>query len=230
MLFNSILLYCTGCSGSGIVPDYMDLDGHVIVVTGDSIASHLERGTFDQALSAGTLEDLFQPAPDGLNTVHIVNTGIGGNFVKQIEGRFKRDCVLWHPETAVIFGGTNDLKHGTSSQESFISSWRSMLDMCRKHEIKAVVSGVIPSTSFSSELMRERDRWNNALRQLVKEYEGFIYIDPGPLVGQYREDGDEGNLWDIREEYDTLDGIHLSDEGYVALARGILEAITGVSN
>jgi lysophospholipase L1-like esterase len=218
---------CAGCNGAGgiVVPEYHDVEGHVVVVIGDSIASHLTVATFLEASPQFDFLDLFPESPLEDPTVRLINTALGGNSIGMIERRFGRDCLSWRPEIAIINGGTNDIDAGNVSQNSFLGSWMRILDACEQHGARAIVLGIVPATDFSNAQMRERDRWNAALKAETERHPGFLYVNADPYVGAHRPDGDAGNLWDIDEKYDKLDGIHFTQEGYVRIALAILDAL-----
>ncbi len=226
LIFAALLtLLALSCSGGGaIIPEY-NVEGYVIVITGDSITSHIGQDSFNAAEPDFDFRSVLPPSPDGIETVTIVNTAIGGNMTMDIRKRFVRDCVNYHPDIAIINGGTNDIDHKMVSIESFVESWKRMLDECNDNGIRAVVMGVVPSTFFTDEQMMDRDAWNLALRNLTETYDGFIFVDPDPYVGDHRENGPEENLWNISEELDEGDGIHFNDAGYVELSRAILDAL-----
>lgn len=226
VLAMTTLFLATGCGGDGLIlPKYEDVEGNVIVIIGDSIASHIDREAFASADPGFDFEGLFPPEERTGEGVTILNTAIGGNTITDIFRRFERDCTNYGPGVVIINGGTNDLYQGMTSKESYIAVWSKLLNDCEKKGIRAVVLGVVPSTYFSNSQMLDRDEWNAELKSITESHEGNIYVDPDPYVGAYRENGPEGNLWDIRPEYDKTDGLHFSDEGYIELARAILDTL-----
>ena len=201
-----------------------DPEDNVIVVTGDSIASHLTNFAFDAAQTSTVLEDFFPVDPSG-DSVKLLNNATGGATIARVLNRFDSDCLRYNPDIAIINGGTNDLNRGDVEQEDYIDAWRSILDACDRNGVIAVVLGVVPSTAFSDERMRERDRWNDALKSLVEGYEGFIFCDAGQYVGQFRDGGDPDNLWDIQPDLDIGDGVHYMQAGYNLIALAILDSM-----
>ena len=199
-------------------------EDNVIVVTGDSIASHLTDFAFDAAQTSTVLEDFFPADPSG-KSVKLINNATGGATIARVMNRLDSDCLRYNPDIAIINGGTNDLNHGDVSQEDYIDAWRSILDACDRHGVIVVVLRIVPSTYLSNERMRERDRWNAALKSLVESHEGFIYCDAGPYVGQYRDGGDPDNLWDIQPDLDIGDGVHYMQAGYNLIALAILDSM-----
>jgi lysophospholipase L1-like esterase len=206
------------------MPEIPGPEENVIVVIGDSIASHLTNFAFDAASTSTVLEDFFPDNPSG-DPVQLINTAVGGNTTAQIRHRFDHDCLRYNPDIAIINGGTNDLRHGNVIQEDYIDAWRSILDACSNNGVVAVVLGVVPCTALSNDRMRERDRWNAALKSLVESYNGFIYCDADSYVGQFRDGGDPGNLWDIQPDLDIGDGVHFMQAGYNLIALALLDSM-----
>lgn len=203
---------------------YEDVEGHVILVTGDSIAAELTDMIFSDAAPDGDLCSAFGFGPLEDNSVYVINTAVGGARIAGIESRFAGDCVTFTPEIVIINGGTNDIRHMDTPKSTFIDSWTSMLDFCDQNGIRAVVLGIVPCSGCSNGKMRVRDDWNESLKELVSGYDGFFFVDADPYVGVFREGGDEGNLWDIKPEYDRGDALHFNREGATMIARAILDA------
>jgi lysophospholipase L1-like esterase len=198
---------------------------NLIVVTGDSIAQDLGIGAFSKAVKMSGLPVSFKLLKGDESSIGLINTGIGGHTIEMIASRFHRDAIQLKPGIIAVNGGTNDLWGWDTSDMVFEESWRYILDQCSENEIIAVAIGIAPATGFPNDIMKKRDSWNDTVRKLIGEYDGFIFVDAGKYTGQMRHGGDPSNLWDIKPEYD-LDGVHFTDDGSAKIAQAILDSIS----
>ncbi|MCK4719570.1 hypothetical protein KAU08_02860 [bacterium] len=204
-----------------------------MVVTGDSINEDLRPHIFNEATIRAGIKASFveYSGPGGtdrlVRPILLYNTAMSGHTIKMIESRFRRDCIRYNPKIAVVNGGTNDLYGSGTTETEFLSSWKSILDQCMDNGIIAAALGIVPASMFPDDIMKKRDHWNSGLKAMVKNYDGFIYINADPYVGTHRTTGPQDNIWDIRKECD-LDGVHYSNEGSVKIAYAILDAIGGL--
>jgi lysophospholipase L1-like esterase len=153
------------------------------------------------------------------------NMGISySQTISVIADRFDKDVINLKPKIVVIEGGINDIA-GSTTQESFIASWKSMLQKAQNDpNIETViVLKILPWTNGSSDQMRKRDTWNAALEVEAAKYSKAIVVDAGSYVGQYRGTGDPGNLWDIKSAYRPGGGdmLHFNADGHSEIARVI---------
>jgi len=195
-----------------------------IVAIGNSIVSgHPHHQSFIEPLHRTNIEASFP---------YIVRTalgrtcqtmGIGNRSIGEIEERFTRDCIDLRPHIAIIEGGVKDLNLGTST-ESYMASWTNMLDQCEKAGIQAIVLGIMPWTGGTNSQMIRRDALNTMVSDLVKSYDGFLFVDTDSFIGSCRIGGEPGNLWDINDPFD-VDGIHLTQLGYTKIVAAILDSI-----
>lgn len=144
------------------------------------------------------------------------NMGIGSQNTTSIKNRFINDVVDLKPKIAIINGGVNDLAGGIT-KATFISNWTSMLEYCKIAGIIPVVCKIIPWTNGTNTQMQSRDNWMVDLKALVDTYNGSVYVDFDAAIGKNRANGDDGNLWDIKTEYNA-DGVHLNQLGYAKMA------------
>jgi lysophospholipase L1-like esterase len=145
------------------------------------------------------------------------NMGIGSQTTTNIKDRFTADCVNLKPKVAIINGGVNDISGGVITKATFLSNWTTILNACVANNIVPVCLLIWPWTDGTNAQNQTRDEWNTDLSSLIATYNTAIKIDCITLLGQTRVGGDEGNLWDLKTEYD-YDGVHINLVGKQAVA------------
>ncbi|MGE4004117.1 MAG: SGNH/GDSL hydrolase family protein [Planctomycetaceae bacterium] len=133
--------------------------------------------------------------------------------------RLERDVIDLHPRAAVVLAGVNDIAGGTAEQ-STVDNLVSMVDQLTGEGITAFVLGMLPWTKRTTEQMEQRDLINEAVANAIGGRDLDHYFDLSSLVGVYRPGGPDGNLWDIRPEFEQ-DGIHLTRVGYIAAGQAL---------
>jgi len=194
-----------------------------MVITGDSISADFTVNIFNDAATRDNHSHRFtHPGQEG--GIELINTGIGGHTIEMISERFERDCVDYSPDIAVVNGGTNDLWGWSPPDPLYENAWVSILHMARRSNIRIMALGIAPATIFPNDIMQKRDRWNGILKELIREFENFIYVDADSYVGKHRYSGPVGNFWDINVDCD-FDGVHFSRAGTVQIVRAILDSL-----
>lgn len=208
---------------SAAVPIRFSMQAPLFVFIGDSILAgfphcrtfieYEERNDYKFAmpyLVASTLDVTYQ------------NLGVSGQNISEIEERFQEDCIDLKPRVVVMIAGVNDVTRCTE-EEGYVISWTHILNMLDDAGIHAVIFNILPSTEGTLEELRTRDIFNARIKELVESH-GFIWVDGDRAVGVNWLEGDPGNLWHMRPEYD-YDGLHYTREGYVKVAETALEAL-----
>lgn len=150
------------------------------------------------------------------------NMGVGGETTTEILARFAAALALG-TEAVVVEGGINDIVAG-DSEAVFLSNWTDMLDAVVGAGKTPVAMLLPPWTDATTARAETRDAWNVSLSALLAGYPTAKIADPTAYIGLYRAGGPEGNLWDIRAEYD-YDGLHLVSAGYAQTARAVYDAL-----
>lgn len=143
-----------------------------------------------------------------------VNRGIGGQTTPQMLVRFRQDVIDLHPAVVVILAGTNDIAGNTGPMrsEDIEANLASMAELARIHDIRVVLSSVLPVHNYtekSKDFFAQRPMARiNELNEWLKKYcaENHVaYLDYfSSLVD------DKGLLKkDIAD-----DGLHPNDAGY----------------
>ena len=159
-----------------------------------------------------------------------VNRGIGGQTTSQMLVRFRQDVIELRPRVVVILAGTNDIAGNTGpiANEEIEGNLASMADLARMHDIRVVLSSVMPVHNYTpraQEFFASRPAERIAvLNRWMREYTaatGVVYLDYYSAMVD-----DRGMLRrDLAE-----DGLHPNATGYAIMARladeGIQRALT----
>lgn len=208
-------------SGATILPIKVYGQSSLIVAIGDSIMAghsghytYLENSMIDVKVNSITYQLSI------LDDKYIYqNMSVGGNTSGQVLLRFTNDCINLKPKIALMNMGVNDIGNGIS-KVTFFNNWTTILNACQSSGIIPVVCKINPWTNGTTEQMRIKENWMPELKVLVNSYVGSVWVDCDAILGKFRTGGDEGNLWDLKTEYD-LDGVHCTLAGYVEMAKEI---------
>ncbi|NIJ08335.1 lysophospholipase L1-like esterase [Sphingomonas vulcanisoli] len=143
-----------------------------------------------------------------------VDRGISGQTTPQMLLRFSADVLALRPRVVHIMAGTNDVagNTGPSTFETVEQNIAAMVTLAKAAGIKVVLAAVPPAA---------RMPWApqiapapviaalNARLRALADREGVIFVDYAPAIGL--PDGS------MRPEM-TLDGVHPSAAGYIAMA------------
>jgi acyl-CoA thioesterase-1 len=168
-------------------------------------------------------------AADGpTKRVTVVNAGIGGQNSLQGRERFQHDVVAAHPRYVLIYFGMNDTCNEPRflTQKQFIENIAWMVNTARAHHILPVLSTIQHvdvqrlmkrhrASSFAAEGPNAKiDRYNSALLGLAlrKKIALLDFTKALDDVG--------GPTTSI-----SIDGVHLTADGYRLLASSFLHAI-----
>lgn len=194
------------------------------VFIGDSImAGHPAHYSFLETTATTDIESTISKQFANSGSYTYQNMGIGGQTTSAISARFAADVVALKPRAVVIEGGVNDIATAVT-KSTFLSNWESMLDAAVENDIVPIVLKILPWTQGTNTQMQARDDWNAALVSLAQTYTGAIIVDADSTVGQFRADGDEGNLWDILTTYNA-DDVHFNAAGHNAIAQLLINSL-----
>jgi lysophospholipase L1-like esterase len=147
-----------------------------------------------------------------------VNRGIGGQTTPQILIRFRQDVVDLAPKVVVILAGTNDIagNSGPMSVEEIEANFQTMVELCKLHGIRVVLSSIIPVHNYTPAsdpmfLLRPPETIN-VLNRWLQKYAaatGAVYLDYfSALV--------DAKGW-LRRDL-AEDGLHPNKAGYTIMA------------
>jgi lysophospholipase L1-like esterase len=160
--------------------------------------------------------------PDFFKHKPYINRGISGQTTPQMLVRFRQDVVDLQPKVVVILAGINDIagNTGPSSLEMIADNIKSMSEIAQAHDIKVVISSVLPAFDFPWAPGIEPAPKVVALNKTLKKYckqQNLVYLDYFTPMADQR-DG-------LKADY-GYDGVHPNLKGYQVMAPLAEAAIT----
>jgi lysophospholipase L1-like esterase len=149
--------------------------------------------------------------------VELLNRGVVGELTDDMAGRFDRDVVGSRPDAVIILGGSNDLGWGLEPP-SVARNLAGMYDKALRAGIRPVAC-TVPSVLGYDEGIQPRVQLN----RLIRRYSAALGIISVDLFSATADSAER-----LREEYSN-DGLHLSAQGYEAMAETIFsQAVRGM--
>ncbi len=143
-----------------------------------------------------------------------VDRGISGQTTPQMLIRFRPDVIALKPKVVVILAGTNDIAGNTGPMtlEMIEDNIASMVELAKAHNIKVVLSSVMPVCDYIRPQTERRPPAKIiALNAWIKDYcakNQLIYLD------YYTPMLDDQKM--LKKEY-TYDGLHPNEFGYAIM-------------
>lgn len=142
-----------------------------------------------------------------------VDRGIGGQTTRQMIGRFRADVIELHPAVVHILAGINDLAGATgpTNLSEIEGNLASMAELARAHNIKVVLSTVLPARTLGGRLGYDPAPDIASLNAWLRAYaarEGFGFVDYNAAL----DDGVRG-----LSLANSADGIHPTAAGYAIM-------------
>ncbi len=155
----------------------------------------------------------------------ILNRGISGNRVYDLEDRWNEDCISLQPNWVSILIGINDTWRRYDSDivspiSDFTACYRKLLERTlEKTEAKLVLCDpfVLPYPEDRRAWREDLDPRINAVRDLAREF-GAVYV---PLDGAFARASTQKE-----PEFWAADGVHPTLAGHGLIAKAWLEAVT----
>lgn len=159
--------------------------------------------------------------PEFFKKNNYAGRGISGQTTPQMLIRFRPDVINLGPKVVVILAGTNDIAGNTGPMtiEQTAGNIFSMAELAKAHDIKVVISSVMPVAKYPWKPEVESIQAIKQLNAMLKEYaddNGIVYLDYFPALA----DDQQG----MKSNY-SKDGVHPTIEGYKAMEPLVLEAI-----
>jgi lysophospholipase L1-like esterase len=150
-----------------------------------------------------------------------INRGISGQTTPQMLLRFRQDVVELNPSAVVILAGTNDIagNTGPATLDQILNNISSMAELAKAHNIKVVLSSVLPAYDYPWKPGLQPAEKIVALNNMIKEYannNGFVYLDYFSAMSDERH-GLKAGLGD--------DGVHPNLAGYKIMEPLVEKAI-----
>jgi len=142
-----------------------------------------------------------------------VDRGIGGQTTRQMIGRFRADVIELHPAVVHILAGINDLAGATgpTSLSEIEGNLASMAELARAHNIKVVLSTVLPARTLGGRSGYDPAPDIASLNAWLRAYaarEGFGLVDYHAAL----DNGAHG-----LSMANSSDGIHPTAAGYAIM-------------
>ncbi len=196
-----------------------------IIFFGDSITELGGKPNGYVTLVADSLRAKF-----GENAPEVINAGISGNKVTDLQARLGRDVLSRKPTVVVVYTGLNDVWHfatpglkGTS-KDVYESGLRDIITRIRSGGARVILCtpSVIGEKANGGNPQDEMlNEYAEASRTVAKETNCELG-DLHEIFINYLKDHNPDN---ISENILTVDGVHLNDEGNLLVARSMLKAL-----
>ncbi|MES2267183.1 MAG: SGNH/GDSL hydrolase family protein [Bacteroidota bacterium] len=143
-----------------------------------------------------------------------VDRGISGQTTGQMLVRFRQDVINLKPAVVVILAGINDIaeNNGPSKIEDVAGNIFSMAELARAHNIKVVISSVLPANKFPWRPSINPTEKVTILNNMLKAYaakNNMVYLDYFTAMADDQR-GLPAKL--------SKDGVHPNLEGYKIMA------------
>ncbi|UOQ85044.1 SGNH/GDSL hydrolase family protein [Gracilibacillus salinarum] len=200
--------------------------GKRIIFIGDSIT---QWGKQDDQEGIGT--GYVRVIHDYLKVLHpekdyeILNKGIGGNRITDLEERWQEDVISWKPDTISISIGINDvwrqLDHPELEQvdeEKFEAIYRRLLQRVRAIGISSIVmmEPTVIEEKVDSAGNQKLKHYAEIVRALAKEFDAILV----PIHQRFIQYLLQNSGYNI-----TVDGVHLNSAGNLLMAHEWLKAV-----
>jgi lysophospholipase L1-like esterase len=186
-------------------------------------ANHQDRIVF---MGDSITEFWSKKAPEQFLNKPYINRGISGQTAPQMLLRFRSDVINLQPKIVIILAGTNDIagNSGPESNEVIAGYIASMSELAKLHNIKVVLSSLLPAQAYYWIPEIKPIERIAALNKWIKDYannNNLIYIDYyTPMVDENRG---------LKKEY-SEDGVHPNAAGYTVMMHLAEKAISDARN
>lgn len=198
----------------------------LVLFQGDSVTDAGRSRTNDNELGNGypkMIAALFSAKYPEKN-INFINRGISGNRVKDLQDRWKEDCVDLKPDWVSILIGINDCwrrydRNDPTSAEEYEKGYRDILT----RTVKETNARLVICEPFVLPIPEDRKAWREDLdpkihvaRQLARDFNA-IYI---PLDGVFASASAkrEPSFW-------AADGVHPTSAGHALIALEWMKAM-----
>lgn len=154
----------------------------IVLFTGDSITDSHRLDTGLSPLGDGYVRDIATDLAVRVPGIRVLNTGISGNRVPDLEHRWDTDCLALKPAVLTILIGINDTwrrydNDDPTSVEAFEAGYRRLLTRVRD-QLECTVVLMEP---FLTPIWMDQHRWRDdldpkidAVRRLARQFETVL--------------------------------------------------------
>jgi acyl-CoA thioesterase I len=192
----------------------------IILFQGDSITDAERKANHNEALGDGYVMMIAAWLSALYPEFHLrfLNRGVGGNRVRDLRNRWKKDCLDLRPNVVSILVGVNDISWGGTSTESFQTDYITILEQTSKMKSQIVLLEpfLVHYSSDLPELTKELDKKLEVLKKLAIEFEAKLI----PLNDIFMKAclKREPSFW-------ALDGVHPTLAGHALIAQAWLKGV-----
>jgi lysophospholipase L1-like esterase len=224
-LFKTVVgfaLLFAGCASQQVVTS---LRPEKIIFFGDSITELGGRPNGYVSLVANALKEKY-----GSKAPEVVNAGVSGNKVPDLQFRLERDVLSKNPTVVVIYIGINDVWHfvkpdrSGTTKEDYESGLRDIVWRCHAAQARVILctpSVIGEKRDGENPQGKMLDEYAEISRKVARDMQAQL-CDLHKLFSEYLG---EHNPKDEREGILTVDGVHLNDEGNRFVSEIMLKAL-----
>jgi lysophospholipase L1-like esterase len=195
-------------------------DNQTILFQGDSITDAGRKSNHNESLGDGyvmmTAAWLSALYPE--YHMKFYNRGVGGNRIRDLRNRWKKDCLDLRPNLVSILIGVNDVNWKATSTENFQSDYTSILEQTQplKCQIVLLEPFLVHSSRNFLELTEVLNKKIEVVRKLAHEFETKLI----PLNDIFMKAciKREPSFW-------SFDGAHPTLAGYALIAQSWIKGV-----
>lgn len=204
-------------------------DGVVPLKSGDRVVFLGDSITQQGARPGGYVEVFKQQIADQLKgkNIEVINAGIGGHKVPDLQKRLERDVLSKIPTVVVIYIGINDVWHSIRKQgtsvEDFESGLVDLIEQIREKDARVILA--TPS------VIGEKHAGENPLDGMLAQYAGITrkvaydqHVQLIDLQEAFHHELEARNKRNVEKGILTTDGVHLNAAGNQFVAEQMLSA------
>jgi lysophospholipase L1-like esterase len=151
----------------------------------------------------------------------------GGYTSDNLTPLYDSEVASENPVIISILMGANDIFNDLT-EENWLANYTEVLDKAQASEniSLVIVQAISPGTYYTDAKSVKRNQWNDDLETLAGNYSKAVFIETDPYVGQRNTNVSTNNMDDMLAIYDSGDGIHFNDAGYLVITRALTTALT----
>jgi acyl-CoA thioesterase I len=197
------------------------VDNSTILFQGDSITDAGRKNSRNESLgdgyvmmSAAWLSALYPEF-----RLKFVNRGVGGNRVRDLKNRWKKDCLDLRPNLVSILVGVNDVGWGGTSTESFEIDYKIILEQTSqmKSQIVLLEPFLVHSSRDLLELAQKLREKIEVVKKLAVEFDAKLIPLNDIFVKACLKR--EPSFW-------APDGVHPTLAGHALIAQAWIKGVT----